>query len=186
MLTHDILAHQAMLDAEEAHRRQRRKYSGEPYIRHPAEVAGIAAAAWARSHSTEVTLDVFLAVCWLHDVVEDNHRSIEWLKMRYPEIVANGVLFLTENKQGIRSVRKSEHNERIVLAPGWIKSIRLADMIANVRGLVGSAGVKDQLFVQLYLAEKRYLLKCLQGADHALLLAANSILQTEDALAALL
>lgn len=184
MQEHPALAHQAMIDAEEAHQLQRRKYSNEPYIRHPAEVAGIAAGAWVASHQQEIALNVLLAVCWLHDVVEDGHRSIEWLKERYPQEVVDGVIFLTESKEGIRSTRKREHNERIALAPNWVKTIRAADMLANLRKLVAHAGAKDRAFVRLYLSEKRNLLKYLNGADQTILSAAHLALCSEEAFAA--
>lgn len=184
MPDHPSLAHQAMIDAEEAHRLQRRKYSNEPYIRHPAEVAGIAAGAWAASHQNEIPLNVLLAVCWLHDVIEDGHHTTDWLEERYPQEVVIGVLFLTEGKDGNRSARKKEHNERIARAPNWVKTIRAADMLANLRNLVGHAGVKDRAFVRLYLNEKRALLRMLDGADKTILDAARMSLQTEESFAA--
>lgn len=186
MLSSPLLANQARIDAENAHRNQRRLRSNEPYIRHPAEVAGIATGAYAVSHSEEISLNEFLAVCWLHDVIEDNHLTEDDLRWRYPKTVLDGVMWLTERREGTRAFRKSEHNERIALAPNWVKTIRAADMIANLRGLVAQCGAKDISFVRLYLMEKRKLLKYLTGADPSILQSAQAVVEIEEAFLAAL
>ena len=56
------LVTKAALFAEKAHRGQLRKYTGEPYIVHPAEVAKIV------STLPEAT-DALICVAWLHDVI---------------------------------------------------------------------------------------------------------------------
>lgn len=51
--------------AEEAHRGQRRKYTGEDYIEHPRRVAS--------KFSTETSQ----VIAWLHDVLEDSDLTAE-------------------------------------------------------------------------------------------------------------
>ena len=56
--------------AQQAHAAfdQRRKYTGEPYIVHPAEVARLVA-----SVSND---EAMICAAWLHDVVEDTEVTI--------------------------------------------------------------------------------------------------------------
>jgi len=57
------LALDAMIFAREIHKDQKRKYTGQPYADHLAEVAGIAmSVGW---HAVDVHPDTFMAVCWL-------------------------------------------------------------------------------------------------------------------------
>lgn len=57
------LAYRAMMFAREAHKNQKRKYTGNPYADHLAEVAGIVATVDQSEES--------IAVAWLHDCIED-------------------------------------------------------------------------------------------------------------------
>ena len=63
------LAYEAMLFAREKHSDQVRKYTGEPYFNHLAEVVAISmSVGWQASM---IHPDKVMAVAWLHDVVED-------------------------------------------------------------------------------------------------------------------
>ena len=64
------LAYDAMIFAIDAHKYQRRKYTGNPYFDHLAEVAGITAAVTG-------PYPKIMAVCWLHDCVEDQGVSLD-------------------------------------------------------------------------------------------------------------
>ena len=56
-------AYEAMIFAREAHKDQKRKYTGNPYADHLAEVAGISVTACP----VNLRPDVMAAVAWLHD-----------------------------------------------------------------------------------------------------------------------
>src|SRR5580765_8807774 len=67
---------------------QVRKYTGEPYINHPAAVAEIVRAV---PHS-----EAMLAAAWLHDVVEDTKVTYADIKAEFGEDVAVLVNWLTD------------------------------------------------------------------------------------------
>ena len=161
------LSIKAMLFAREAHAAQRRKYTGAPYFDHLAEVAGIAmSVGW---HDVEVHPDQFLAVCWLHDSIEDAGVANGEIRARFGTVVAEGVQWLTDIEQGNRAERKRLARERLSMAPGWVQTIKCADMISNTSSIVEH----DPAFAKVYLAEKAALLRVLGRANPALLAVAR-------------
>lgn len=157
------LAYRAMMFAREAHKNQVRKYTGNPYVDHLAEVAGIVAAlGWFNGevHPTTVT-----AVAWLHDSIEDQGISYEALNMEFGKIVADGVLLLSDLESGNRAERKAQSRARLAAAPGWVQTIKCADLISNTSSIVKH----DPKFAVTYLEEKRLLLDVMTLADSRLL-----------------
>jgi (p)ppGpp synthase/HD superfamily hydrolase len=151
-----------MMFAREAHKNQVRKYTENPYVDHLAEVAGIVAAlGWfdGNTHPTTVT-----AVAWLHDCVEDQGVLAEMLREEFGEIVAAGVLLLSDLEVGNRSERKAASRARLAEAPGWVQTIKCADLISNTSSIV----MHDPKFAVTYLEEKRLLLDVLTKADSRL------------------
>lgn len=152
------LSIQAMLFARERHAGQRRKYTNVPYFDHLAEVAGIGmSVGW---HDVEVHPDQFLAVCWLHDVSEDQGVSSSEIRARFGAVVDEGVAWLSDFEQGNRAERKRLSRERLAQAPGWVQTIKCADVISNT----GSIVEHDPAFAKVYLEEKRLLLEVLKRA----------------------
>jgi len=124
--------HQAYLLAKDAHGGQLR-LSGEPYIVHPLEVAGIVA-------SLHLDGDALCAAL-LHDVVEDTSLSPEELAEQFGETVANIVAGLTKfkdiNFSGIVN-SQVENYRRLFLAMDKdprVIVIKLADRVHNMRTL---------------------------------------------------
>ena len=145
---------------------QVRKYTFEPYIVHPAEVAGIVA--------TVPHTDVMLAAAWLHDTVEDTGVSIVDIQKEFGNEVASLVSWLTdvsEPEQGNRAVRKAIDREHTAMAPAAAQTVKLADLIANS----GSILAHDPAFAKVYLEEKRMLLEVLTRGDATLIARARSI-----------
>jgi (p)ppGpp synthase/HD superfamily hydrolase len=145
---------------------QVRKYTFEPYIVHPAEVAGIVA--------TVPHTDVMLAAAWLHDTVEDTGVSIVDIQKEFGNEVASLVSWLTdvsEPEQGNRAVRKAIDREHTAMAPAAAQTVKLADLIANS----GSILAHDPAFAKVYLEEKRMLLEVLTRGDATLMARARSI-----------
>lgn len=152
------------------HRDHKRKYTGNPYTDHLAEVAGITAAvAFKPSFSGDPATAI--AVAWLHDCVEDVDVSIPELGARFGEEVAEGVWWLSDLETGNRATRKRLSRERLARAPGWVQTIKVADLISNTSSIVQH----DPDFARVYLAEKRALLEVLTEADAELLEIAHSI-----------
>ena len=154
------VAFMAMQFAREAHRRQRRRYTGNPYADHLAEVAGIVATVAPPSH-----IDVMVAVAWLHDCIEDQGVPAEEIRRRFGDEVAEGVLMLSDLETGNRETRKAASRSRLAAASGWIQTIKVADLISNT----GSIVEHDPDFARVYLREKRQLLAVLTEADPRLL-----------------
>lgn len=153
------LAFKAMQFAREAHKDQVRKYTGNPYVDHLAEVAGIVAAlGWfdGEVHPTIVT-----AVAWLHDCVEDQGVSIEALMDQFDHLITHGVMLLSDIETGNRAERKRLSRDRLARAPGWVQTIKCADLISNTSSIVKH----DPKFAVTYLEEKRLLLDVMTKAD---------------------
>lgn len=151
------LAFRAMQFAREVHKNQVRKYTGNPYADHLAEVAGIVST--VRSEE-EVT-----ATAWLHDCIEDQGITHNQLRVHFGDIVAGGVYLLSDTETGNRKERKEKARQRLSLAPDWVQSIKVADLISNTSSIVKH----DPKFAKVYLEEKRMLLDVLTKADKGLL-----------------
>lgn len=151
------VALRAMMFAREAHKDQKRKYTGNPYTDHLAEVAGIVATV---DHSPES-----IAVAWLHDCVEDQGVSPAEIARLFGPRVQYGVLALSDLEIGNRKERKAASRERLSRAQYWVQTIKVADLISNTASIV----MHDQKFAAVYLEEKRLLLDVLVNADHRLL-----------------
>lgn len=143
---------------------QLRKYTGEPYIVHPAEVVRIV--------STVEHTEEMLAAAWLHDVVEDTGVTNEVIRAEFGDKVAELVGWLTDvsrPEQGNRATRKAIDRAHSAMAPAEAQTIKLADLISNTR----SIATHDKGFAKTYLEEKRLLLEVMTKGDPALMLEAR-------------
>jgi (p)ppGpp synthase/HD superfamily hydrolase len=147
------LALEAMEFARRMHCDQVRKYTGNPYSDHLAEVAGIV--------STVLQNETVTAIAWLHDCMEDQHVSHRELCERFGLTVADGVSFLSDMEEGNRAERKAASRARLAAAPPWIQTIKCADLISNTSSIV----LHDPKFAVTYLEEKRLLLDVLEYAN---------------------
>lgn len=159
------LAYDAMVFARKVHAEQVRKYTANPYVDHLAEVAGIVAT--VMNQQREITPGAMIAVAWLHDCVEDQGVAPFQLRsIDMPESVIEGVLLLSDlETEGNRAVRKAASRERLAKAPGWVQTIKCADLISNTSSIVKH----DPKFAVVYLEEKRLLLEVMTNADSRLL-----------------
>jgi guanosine-3',5'-bis(diphosphate) 3'-pyrophosphohydrolase len=162
------LAFDAMMFAREVHKDQRRRYTNTPYADHLAEVAGIAMSTGWRHPA--IHPDKFMAVCWLHDCVEDQGVLLSTIEHRFGFMVAVGVSGLSDTETGNRATRKRLSRERLALCEGWIQTIKVADLISNTSSIVQH----DPEFAKVCLEEKRLLLDVLTKADPALVALARS------------
>lgn len=118
------IAFKAMQFSREAHKDQVRKYTGNPYADHLAEVAGIVA-------TVALDTDHAVAVAWLHDCVEDQGIAPQTLVDEFGMIVTKGVLLLSDLETGNRAERKAASRARLAAAPAWVQTIKCADLISN-------------------------------------------------------
>ncbi len=133
-----------------AHREQVRKYSGEPYIYHPIEVATIL----FESFPDNPPPDGVLSAALLHDVVEDCGITFTELRREFGEVVASLVMQLTDlitTAQGNRETRKVLEADRLRWSCPAAQTIKIADMISNTISIVAN----DKDFAVVYLSEKR-------------------------------
>jgi (p)ppGpp synthase/HD superfamily hydrolase len=145
---------------------QVRKYTFEPYIVHPAEVASIVGA-------VEGATFEMVAAAWLHDVVEDTGVTMETIRAEFGAEVAELVGWLTDvsrPEDGNRAVRKAMDREHTAAAPAAAQTVKLADLIANSRSIMAH----DPAFARTYLAEKRLLLEVMTKGDRGLHALASS------------
>lgn len=144
--------------AMHAHAGQKRKYTGEPYFVHCAEVAAL-------TSSTFVLGREAIAAAFLHDTIEDCPEvDYQLLRQIFGHTVAYMVVQLTDNETGNRAARKAASRERLSQASYAVKTIKLADLISNTRSIVAC----DPAFAKVYLEEKRLLLPCLIEGDRHL------------------
>jgi len=145
---------------------QLRKYTNEPYIVHPAEVAGIV-------DSVEGATFEMVAAAWLHDVVEDTGVTLEVVRAEFGDEVATIVGWLTDvsrPEQGNRAIRKAIDRAHTASAPAEAQTIKLADLISNTRSIVEH----DEKFAKTYLEEKRMLLAVMTRGDAGLMAIAKA------------
>ncbi len=143
--------------AREVHSDQKRKYTGNPYADHLAEVAGIAVTVCPPTINPEV----MAAVAWLHDCIEDQGVTVETLFEKFGCEIARAVLFLSDTETGNRAERKAAARKRLSGAWDWVQTIKVADLISNTATIVQH----DPKFAAVYLEEKRLLLDVLTEAD---------------------
>jgi len=126
------LFHKAYQTSKKYHQNQYRK-SGEPFVVHPLEVAGILA---------DIELDeVSIVSAILHDVIEDTDYSLEMAKKEFGQKTANiingvtkldKIVFNSKEEQQVSNIRKMiiamSEDVRIIL-------VKLADRLHNMRTL---------------------------------------------------
>lgn len=161
-MSHSNIAVKAMLFAREAHKDQVRRYTGNPYHDHLAEVAGIVSTVTHELRSAPPELVV--ATAWLHDVVEDQFVEEPTIVRMFGVAVGYGVMMLSDLEQGNREERKRLSRERMRTAEPWVQTIKVADLISNTSSIVRF----DRNFSKVYLEEKSALLDVLTHAHPAL------------------
>lgn len=120
--------------ATKKHTEQTRKRENTPYILHPLEAAAVAA---------ELTKDEdILIAAVLHDTVEDTDTSIDEVREKFGDRVAELVESETENKredlppEETWEIRKKESLEHLKNSTDpAVKILWLADKVSNVRTL---------------------------------------------------
>jgi (p)ppGpp synthase/HD superfamily hydrolase len=140
---------------------QKRKYTNEPYIVHPAEVARIVAGVPGSTPD-------MVAAAWLHDVVEDTGCTFNDIHMGFGIDIATLVQWLTDvskPEDGPRWYRKKMDREHTAAAPAEAQTIKLADLISNTKSIIAH----DPKFAKVYLEEKRLLLDVMTRGDAGLM-----------------
>lgn len=151
---------------------QKRKYTNEPYIVHPAEVAKIVA-------DVPGSTPDMVAAAWLHDVVEDTGCTFTDIHMAFGIDIATLVGWLTDvstPEDGNRAHRKAIDREHTARAPAEAQTVKVCDLLSNTKSIVAH----DPEFARVYLAEKRELLAVLTKADPGILAEAYRVLDESE------
>lgn len=148
--------HMALGFARCAHRKQKRKYTGDPYAVHCQGVAELVAI-----YTDDK--DVIAAAC-LHDVAEDTDVTADEIRDVFGERVARLVMEVTDvsrPEDGNREARKAIDREYLAASSPVGATIKLADLIDNTSTIVRF----DKGFARTYLAEKERLLEVLRHGN---------------------
>lgn len=141
--------------AAAAHAGQVRKYTGEPYIVHPAAVARLV----EKRGGTENQIIAAL----LHDTVEDTDVTINDIRRHFGHEVYIMVNWLTDEytkekyPQWNRAKRKAAEARRIGRAPREVQEVKLCDLMDNTKTIVEH----DPGFATVYLPEKAMVLEAM-------------------------
>lgn len=148
---------------------QLRKYTEDPYIRHPEGVAGIL-------RTTKGCDESLLAAAWLHDVVEDTDATLGEVRSEFGDEVANLVKMVTDftPKDGrSRKERKQIYNLHLAKASPKGKTLKIADIIHNLSSIMEF----DSDFGMLYSREKLEQLQFLSDGDADLYFVAKALVE---------
>ncbi len=127
----------------EAHKSQKRKSSGIPYIAHPMRVCLILMKAGFHDES-------ILAAAVLHDVVEDTALTFEDLERTFSDDVVLYVREMTEEKETLEGAkrswrdRKRDHIEVMQQASLGARAIELADKLHNLEAMLFDLQTEDR------------------------------------------
>lgn len=150
------------------HRDQVRKYTGEPYVCHTAEVVSILA-------SFGIVDEVMLAAGALHDGPEDTLATKEDI-YAFHYGVGEIVDDLTEREYvGNRVVRKSLEAKRLHGIRPQSQTVKYADLVSNTRSIVKG----DPKFAKIYLPEKKAILEGMNKGHPVLYQAAWEMVETQ-------
>lgn len=168
--------HIAKAYATQWHAGQKRKYTGEPYITHPAEVVE-----WLRTGKHTETQ---ICAGWLHDTIEDApddatreyRKSVIQATLGLPVLImVLGLTDVSKPSDGNRATRKAIDRAHIGRQDADTKTVKLADIISNSVSIMA----RDPEFAKVYIPEKRLLLdEALREGDPALWAIADSIVRT--------
>lgn len=150
--------------AADVHTGQVRKYTGMPYISHPARVAARVA-----THP-EATEEMVMAA-FLHDTVEDAQTTFEDIRFLFGDLVTDLVIDLTDPvctgladtcKDKPRSERKAIARAYLAAARREARIIKMIDRIDNLRDMPLTP---PNSYTKMYLEESLLLAKAIGGAD---------------------
>jgi len=148
---------------------QRRLFTDEPYIVHPAAVAELIST--VPGHQPE-----WLMAAYLHDVVEDTPVTIDQIESLFGTAVASLVKELTNEStpaDGTRTHRKALDVIRLAGISVVAQTIKLADICDNLR----SIHLHEPRFAAIYLKEKADQVAVLTRGDSRLRARAMRLIQ---------
>lgn len=138
---------------------QRRKYTNDPYIVHPAAVVELVRSV---PHTEEQ-----IAAAWLHDTVEDAGVTLSNIVDHCGYEVAALVEMLTDvsrPEDGNRAKRKAIDLAHTAKCSAEAATVKIADLISNSETILAY----DRDFARVYIKEKARTLEVLRHGDPTL------------------
>lgn len=154
--------------AFEAHKGQERKFTGEPYIFHPIEVAQIVSTV---NDDPEV-----IAAAILHDTVEDTDATDEDIRTKFGDRVADLVAEVTKatmNSKEDRGIRKELDRQHYAAGSSDGHDIKLADVLSNT----SDVHLRSPEFAKVYVLEQEALVNSLIKGNVSLRVAASDMIK---------
>ena len=159
----EFLIEKAFEFASEKHKEQKRKYTNEPYIVHPVNVAKIIEEAFSSTpelyiYSDKLNMRFITKACaLLHDTVEDTDTTFNEIEETFGIHIRNILYYVTnisKQSDGNRKIRKEIDMVHNLEGPLESIMIKLADIIDNCDGIMK----RDSSFGKKYLIEKQQFL----------------------------
>ncbi len=151
---------QVILFATMVHGSQVRKGNEHlPYIVHPLDV--MQEVIYYSGLSVE-KLALAGPVAALHDTVEDTVATIEQIEEQFGKEIAQGVAALTKNEELDWEERKADSLKRLKASPNWVKCVKLADRVSNLKNF---PAMWDRKKIEEYLKEAEDLAEALGSAS---------------------
>jgi (p)ppGpp synthase/HD superfamily hydrolase len=139
--------------AEEKHKGQVRKGSGEPYITHPIAVSYLVA-----SYKRSKKIKELITACHGHDLLEDTDTTFDELVTMFGPLVASLIFELTNDEEELKRVGKFEyHKKKLSGMSNYGLVIKLCDRLHNVSDNPKSVYLMDTIMLIDYLQKQRKL-----------------------------
>ena len=162
------LVKKAMVFATKAHKGQYRKgldSNGNrlEYITHPKSVSRI-----LKKHKSSHRIDILVAVCLLHDTVEDvEWVTIEVIRQEFGNLIASLVEELTSDTIGLETFGKEVYLiNKMLNMSSWALGIKLADRLHNlsdVKKRIEGGKASDVKWVKKYCNQTKNIITALDG-----------------------
>lgn len=150
----EAMEKQAKEYATQKHSKQKRKFSGEPYVEHPKRVAEL-----IRKYKSSKNKDELISAALLHDTIEDTDTTEEDLKKLFGGLITSLVKELSSEKEQIEKIGKDDYlSGKMLDMSSWALTIKLADRLDNVSDLLDS----NEKFRDRYSKETKSILQKLE------------------------
>ncbi len=155
--------------ATDRHTGQVRKYTGAPYITHPAAVAR-----YVRMVGGSAEM---IAAAWMHDLIEDTGTTRHDIADRFGQQISWMVFDLTDRSlyamdQLPRRERKRLDADALSRCSGDVQTVKMADLLDNSRSIIAF----DPKFAKVYIREAEYLVEVLIRAEQRITSAVKSVI----------
>lgn len=139
--------------ADKAHKGQKRRGTGLPYITHPIAVSYILA-----RYKRSKRMEELITAAILHDVFEDTELTFNYIAKEFTPLVASIVYELSNDEEEIKRVGKKAYQQtRLIGYSSYALIIKLSDRFHNVSDKPAIKNVKDTLEMMEHLIENRIL-----------------------------